>query len=267
MAALWLTVRILLGVLAVLLGLVALALFVPVTAELRADEKGFAAWLRVLFVRIKLYPRPPKKEKPRRPKQRKKARAPAKGQERPAPSPAADAASAGTARADGPAAGKEQAAHKAGAGRQTAAQTPAGRPEQKKEAGAGKKDGGAPSLADKLPKDLDRTLALVSTAGGAVRRLLAGLTVHGVKAFLPVHRDTAAETALAVGGVWAAVGAALGALQNFVRIRPGEITVQPDYTGKEQEKASFSCKITSHLFIMVLVGIWAFRRLKEQKIL
>ena len=65
MAALWLIVRILLWVLAALLGLAALALFVPLTAELRADETGFAAWLRVLFVRIKLYPRPEKEEKPR----------------------------------------------------------------------------------------------------------------------------------------------------------------------------------------------------------
>ena len=38
MAALWLIVRILLWVLAVLLGLVVLALFVPITAELRAKQ-------------------------------------------------------------------------------------------------------------------------------------------------------------------------------------------------------------------------------------
>ena len=76
-----------------------------------------------------------------------------------------------------------------------------------------------------------------------------------------------ADTALAVGRIWAAVGAGLGALQNFIRIRPGQITVQPDYTGDEERKASFSCKITGCLFIMVSVGIWAFRRLKEQKFL
>ena len=62
MAALWLIVRILLWVLAVLLGLVVLALFVPITAELRAEVSGFAAWLWVLFVRIKLYPRPVKED-------------------------------------------------------------------------------------------------------------------------------------------------------------------------------------------------------------
>lgn len=257
MAALWLIVRILLWVLAVLLGLVVLALFVPVTAELRADETGFTAWLRVLFVRIKLYPRPEKEEKPRREKRKKEKKAPPAlkaepGSEAgPAPDPTAQQAVSETAPAVKHAPEKES--------------EKAGGPAPGKTAKAAEKKG--VSLADKLPKDLDRTLALVPTAGGAVRRLLAGLTVHGVKAFLPVHKDTAADTALAVGRVWAAVGAGLGVLQNFIRIRPGEITVLPDYTGSEERNASFSCKITGCLFIMVSVGIWAFRRLKEQKFL
>lgn len=250
MAALWLIVRILLWVLAVLLGLVVLALFVPITAELRVDETGFAAWLRVLFVRIKLYPRPEKEEKPR-PEKRKR-----KKEKTPSSAPA-EKAPEQTVRQAAPESEppvQEEPAQK---------EEPAPASEKQAKAAQAKSS----SLADKLPKDLDRTLALVSTAGGAVRRLLAGLTVHDVKAFLPVHKDSAADTALAVGRIWAAVGAGLGALQNFIRIRPGEITVQPDYTGDEERKASFSCKITGCLFIMVSVGIWAFRRLKEQKFL
>ena len=250
MAALWLIVRILLWVLAVLLGLVVLALFVPITAELQADETGFAAWLRVLFVRIKLYPRPEKEEKPRPEKRKKEKKAP------PAPAEKVPAQTVRQAAPENAPQAKEAPAPKA--------EAPAG-PAPKKQAKAAQPQ--SASLADKLPKDLDRTLALVTTAGGAVRRLLAGLTVHGIKAFLPVHKETAADTALAVGRIWAAVGAGLGALQNFIRIRPGEITVQPDYTGDEERNASFSCKITGCLFIMVSVGIWAFRRLKEQKFL
>lgn len=250
MAALWLIVRILLWVLAVLLGLVVLALFVPITAELQADETGFAAWLRVLFVRMKLYPRPEKEEKPRPEKRKKEKKAP------PAPAEKVPAQTVRQAAPENAPQAKETPAPKA--------EAPAG-PAPKKQAKAAQPQ--SASLADKLPKDLDRTLALVTTAGGAVRRLLAGLTVHGIKAFLPVHKETAADTALAVGRIWAAVGAGLGALQNFIRIRPGEITVQPDYTGDEERNASFSCKITGCLFIMVSVGIWAFRRLKEQKFL
>lgn len=250
MAALWLIVRILLWVLAVLLGLVVLALFVPITAELQADETGFAAWLRVLFVRIKLYPRPEKEEKPRPEKRKKEKKAP------PAPAEKVPAQTVQQAAPENAPQAKETPAPKA--------EAPAG-PAPQKQAKAAQPQNA--SLADKLPKDLDRTLALVTTTGGAVRRLLAGLTVHGIKAFLLVHKDTAADTALAVGRIWAAVGAGLGALQNFIRIRPGEITVQPDYTGDEERNASFSCKITGCLFIMVSVGIWAFRRLKEQKFL
>lgn len=259
MAALWLIVRILLWVLAVLLGLVVLALFVPITAELRADETGFAAWLRVLFVRIKLYPRPEKEEKPRpeKRKRKKEKTPPPAPKEQPAPEAgSAPGLSARQAAPESEPPAQEEPAQKA-------APAPGPAPEKQAKAAQAK----SPSLADKLPKDLDRTLALVSTAGGAVRRLLAGLTVHSVNAFLPVHKDSAADTALAVGRVWAAVGAGLGALQNFIRIRPGQITVQPDYTGDEERKASFSCKITGCLFIMVSVGIWAFRRLKEQKFL
>lgn len=250
MAALWLIVRILLWVLAVLLGLVVVALFVPITAELQADETGFAAWLRVLFVRMKLYPRPEKEEKPWPEKRKKEKKAP------PAPAEKAPAQTVRQADRENAPQAKETPAPKA--------EAPAG-PAPQKQAKAAQPQ--SASLADKLPKDLDRTLAFVATAGGAVRRLLAGLTVHGIKAFLPVHKDTAADTALAVGRIWAAVGAGLGALQNFIRIRPGEITVQPDYTGDEERNASFSCKITGCLFIMVSVGIWAFRRLKEQKFL
>lgn len=252
MAALWLIVRILLWVLAVLLGLVVAALFVPITAELQADETGFAAWLRVLFVRIKLYPRPEKEEKPRRKKEKKA---------RPAPAEKAPAEKALVQSAQQAAPAQEPPAEAAPASKAGTAGGPAPKKQAKTQ------EAKSPSLADKLPKDLDCTLALVSTAGGAVRRLLAGLTVHGIKAFLPVHKDSAADTAMAVGRVWAAVGAGLGALQNFIRIRPGEITVQPDYTGDEERKASFSCKITGCLFIMVSVGIWAFRRLREQKFL
>lgn len=257
MAALWLIVRVLLWVLAALLGLVAVALFLPVTAQLRVDEAGFAAWLRVLFVRIKLYPRPEKEEKPRRAKRQKKKKTPPAAKAQPVPE-----AGPAPARSVRQAAGESVPPAKGeGAGQGGTAGGPA--PEKQAKAAQAK----GPSLADKLPKDLERTLALVSTAGGAVRRLLAGLTVHDVKAFLPVHRQSAADTALAVGGVWAAVGAGLGTLQNFIRVRPGQITVQPDYTGEEERKASFSCKITGCLFIMVSVGIWAFRRLKEQKFL
>ena len=57
-AALWLILRVLLWALAALLLLAVLALAVPVTAELAVDKGGFAAHLRVLFVRVKLWPRP-----------------------------------------------------------------------------------------------------------------------------------------------------------------------------------------------------------------
>ena len=59
MAVLWLILKILLGLVAALLALVVLALLVPVTVELAWRQESFAAWLRVLFVRVRLCARPP----------------------------------------------------------------------------------------------------------------------------------------------------------------------------------------------------------------
>lgn len=271
MAALLLIGKILLWTLAALLALVALALFVPVTVELAADDSGFTARLRVLLVRVLLYPRPEKE--PVKKRRRGLGRRPGDGgKSRPVPARPVAAekqdSAAATSEHEPPASAPSQPSGgqpdtdnaRPGAANGEGQRKPAG---GNTAAPTRKKDG----LADRLPKDLDRAAALAATAAGAVRRILAGLWVHDLCIYLPVHGDTAADTALKTGGIWASMGASMGVLQNFVRVRPGSIEVEPDYTGKVEKRASFSCKITGELFIMVLVGIWAFRRLREQKFL
>ena len=255
MAVVWLIVKILLWALAALLGLALLALLVPVTVEISYTQKaGAALWLRVLPVHIRLYPRPaPRRKKPGKAKKRggpggrgRHGRAQAAGAAGPHSTPPAPAAAGGQ-----------------GAAQQTA---PAAEKGQAQPPKAGAAAGGQP-LERQLPFRLGQLGDILATAGGFMRRVLAGLRVHGLKAYLPVCRETAAQTALGVGRVWAALGAALGVLQNFVRVQPGEVTVEPDYTGQRQGDASFSCKITAHLIIMVIAGLWALRRLKQQKII
>ena len=75
MAVLWLILKGIGWVLLVLLALLIAALLVPVTAELCYEKGQFSAALRVLAVRVKLYPRP---EKPEKPKKQKKPRRPKK---------------------------------------------------------------------------------------------------------------------------------------------------------------------------------------------
>lgn len=75
MAVLWLILKGIGWVLLVLLALLIAALLVPVTAELCYEKGQFSAALRVLAVRVKLYPRPEKPESPksrRNPEDRKK---------------------------------------------------------------------------------------------------------------------------------------------------------------------------------------------------
>ena len=69
MAVVWLILKGIGWILLVLLALLIAALLVPVTAELCYEQGKFTAALRVLAVRVRLYPRP---EKPEKPKKRKK---------------------------------------------------------------------------------------------------------------------------------------------------------------------------------------------------
>lgn len=114
---------------------------------------------------------------------------------------------------------------------------------------------------------LDKLNGLLATAGGLMRRILAGLRVHAIQLYLPIQGEDAASTALWVGRTHAGLGAAFGVLNNFLNLEFKELTIYPDYTGQEQGKAFFSCKITGQLLIMVIAGIWALMRLKKEKII
>lgn len=261
MAVLWLILKILLGLVAALLALVVLALLVPVTVELAWRQESFAAWLRVLFVRVRLWPRPPQE-----PGDEKKGGAGEKlarllrrrgpGAKK---APAAENAPAGAAEAQSPPA--DQSPPAAQPERTAAGQR------QKPAGGEKPRQTGEAPFHRRLKRKMDRYAALAATAGGFVRRVLAGLTLHSVQAYLPVHGENPAETAVAVGAVWAALGASIATLGNFVKLRPGRIQVEPDYKDEHQGQASFSCKITGQLIIMVIAGIWALRRLQEEHLL
>ena len=65
MAVVWLILKGIGWLLLVILALLIAALLVPVTAELCYEQGKFTAALRVLAVRVKLYPRPEKPAKPK----------------------------------------------------------------------------------------------------------------------------------------------------------------------------------------------------------
>ena len=266
MAVVWLILKGIGWILLVLLALLIAALLVPVTAELCYEKGQFSAALRVLAVRVKLYPRP---EKPEKPQKQKKPRRPkkakpvtkkpavqiaAKSETRETAVSAEEAATAGQASAHKPQAevSEQKQAALQPAARQTGKAT-ARPPQQKPE--------------KTLQETLDWVLAWVRTGGQILRRLLEGFKIHHIQIYLPVHGETAASTALAVGAVHAGLGASFGMLQNFLDLRMEQLVIEPDYTGEHQGREHFSCKITSHLIIMVITGVWALLRLHKEKLI
>lgn len=257
MAVLWLILKGIGWVLLVLLALLIAALLVPVTAELCYEKGRFSAALRVLAVRVKLYPRP---EKPEKPQKQKKPRRPKKAKPV-TKKPTAQAAA-------------EQ--EKAAATEQTPAHKPQAEVSEQKQAAlqpAARQTGKATARPPQqkpektLQETLDWVLAWVRTGGQILRRLLEGFKIHHIQIYLPVHGESAASTALAVGAVHAGLGASFGMLQNFLDLRMEKLVIEPDYTGEHQGREHFSCKITSHLIIMVITGVWALLRLHREKLI
>ena len=267
MAAAWLILKGIGGLVLVILALLIAALLVPVTAELCYEQGKFTAALRVLAVRVKLYPRP---EKPAKPKKKKKPRKRKKGKPAVAQSQPAQTVMKETEKKTvEPAAPPAQKAQTEGPESKKAAPQPAARPAGKATARPPQKKAGKaqPQPEKTLQETVDWVLAWVRTGGQILRRLLEGFKIHHIRIYLPVHRETAASTALAVGAVPAGLGASFGMLQNFLDLRMEQLVIEPDYTGEHQGQEHFSCKITSHLIIMVITGVWALLRLRREKLI
>lgn len=267
MAVAWLILKGIGWLLLVILALLIAALLVPVTAELCYEQGKFTAALRVLAVRVKLYPRP---EKPAKPKKQKKPRKRKKGKPAAAQSQPAQTVMKETEKKTvEPAAPPAQKAQTEGPESKKAAPQPAARPAGKATARpTQQKTGKAQPQPEKaLQETVDWVLSWVRTGGQILRRLLEGFKIHHIQIYLPVHRETAASTALAVGAVHAGLGASFGMLQNFLDLRMEQLVIEPDYTGEHQGQEHFSCKITSHLIIMVITGVWALLRLRREKLI
>lgn len=217
----WLAAKVLLWVLAALLALVVFALFVPVTAELEYAGGRFWVWVRVLAVRVRVYP--PKEKQPAKASKRERR---AHNEESPS------------------APGVDSPPPQAGAGGGPSAQ--AAKPRRKLELG--------------------RLLEIASTAGGAARRILAGLRVRHIRVYWPVQGRDAADTAILYGRVCGGISGALGVLNNLLRLEFDELRPEADFTGEHQGQEHFSCKITGQLFIMVSAALYALWRLKRQDV-
>ena len=273
MAVLWLILKGILWLLALTLLLLVVALLVPITAELCYEKGEFTAAVRVLLLRFRVYPFPEPKEPKKdgffakikaKIKPKKTAAKPEKSkQDIEQSSPPDNGQQYSPMQKQPPQNARQQAQQQKEPPRNKPPQ-----PEQKSPqhapAPSGKKNKKA---GQKFLWSLDTIRSLVVTAGSVVRKILAGLLIHDIRIVLPVQMDDAASTAVAVGGVHAALHASLGVLNNFFRLKFKQLVIIPDYQGEYEGQEHFSCKITTHLIIMVVIAVWAFVRLKQEKII
>lgn len=106
---------------------------------------------------------------------------------------------------------------------------------------------------------------LLGMAGPIVRKLLAALRIYDLELVLPVHGRDAGDTAITYGRVSALIYGTLTLVQNLCRLEAKKIWLEPDFTGEQGEIEYFSCKITTHLFIIVMIILWVLFRLKWPK--
>ncbi len=145
-------------------------------------------------------------------------------------------------------------------------------PEQKKEAAEpAEKQEEAAAPPDKPPARkkiaLSDVVELVRTAGWLMKIIFRVLRFTDIQLLLPIHREDAAETAIAYGQTQAYLGTALGALQNCLNLKFSKLELVPDFTGSHKYRRYFYCKIVATPFIMVTAALYAFTHLKVERIL
>lgn len=262
MAIVWLILKIILWIVLCLLGLIFILLILPITANLEYSKKeGFSLSVGVWRLQYPIFPEKEKKQE----KQEAEPAASAK-EERPKETllvtqkePAQKPKEQPAKQPQNPAERKQPAAKAEPSAAQSAPKQEPAKPPKSEAKSSEAKSVEPPQR--KPEKDLHRLLhtaaQAVSLAGGVVRRLLAGIWIHSIRVHLPIYAGDASETAIRVGRIYAAAGASLGVLKNFLHLSFKQYEIIPDYTNEKAEEAFFSCKITSALIIMVVVGVWA----------
>ena len=119
----------------------------------------------------------------------------------------------------------------------------------------------------KLHMTFEKVQGILSAAGAFMRRVFRALHFTGIIFILPIHRDDAAQTAVAYGRAQAWVGGAAAALQNFFNLSFRQVRILADFTGEITAGPYFSCKIGASPIIMITAALYALVQLKNEHVL
>lgn len=125
------------------------------------------------------------------------------------------------------------------------------------------------SLSHRLKQDgvaatLQYVRGLAEVATGALKRLLAALTVDRLVLRLFVASDDAADTALTTGKLCAVLYPALTAIQSVLRIRKRDVTVTPDFlAGKGRVTADVLVHAIPYRLLWVGFHTWRVYKKKS----
>lgn len=222
------------------LGLLVLALFVPVGVAVRWQAGTLRVQLKVLGGAYTLYPTKPGRAKKakRSPGAKGKAK---KNREAPP--------SGGAAPADKAAAGSPP---QKGAAPQQPAQP----------------QGLAARLAAWARVDpVEKAGHLLACVGPAGRMVLRRLRIRHVEVFWPVTGSDAADTAVRYGAWMAACNNLWARLRQVLDIRADELRLEPDFTGDLAGSERIACQITAQLYIMVAAGVYLLYKVLRDPVL
>lgn len=106
---------------------------------------------------------------------------------------------------------------------------------------------------------------LLGMAGTFTRRALRAIHITDIILIVPVHRDDAAQTALACGKTEAWLGGAAALLQNFMELRWIELRVLPDFTDEIKAGVYLSCKVGARPIAFLIAGVHALAYLVKKE--
>lgn len=114
----------------------------------------------------------------------------------------------------------------------------------------------------------EKIRAALGLAGPLLGRLFNGIHLTDIQLRFWVHQGDAAKTAITYGRISGLVYGTLALLRELCgKAEVTQLELEPDFTGEYKGQEYFSCNVTTQLYIIAAIGIWALVQFKRRKII